>query len=675
MSVHQKLDLARFSDFKTDQVATTLATLLAAYDQCVKRVCTDEANPTYSNTFDTLNRASTALDNYWAVVSHLHNVADNDALREAYNLGLEEITRFTSQLLQNQDLYQRFCALRDAGAALTATQSHILKNQLRDFELGGVALAEPMRTRFRELSEAQSKTAAEFEQALMDATEHWHLTLPDQSRLAGVLAEDLQRFAAAAADAGESGYRLSLHAPDYLAVMTYAVDRTLREQMYGAYQTRASDQGPDAGKFDNGPRIEQLLAQRHEAAKLLGFSDACAESLMSKMAGTPQRVEAFLQDLVVRAKPFAEKDMADLRAFARDQLNLADLQPWDVAFAAEKLKKQRFDLDDELLRPYFELSRVLDGLWQITRSVFGVQLRERTGVDTWHADVQFFEILNEQGVSIAGFYLDAFARNKKRGGAWMDVCRSRHREGEIVHLPIAYLNCNFAKPAPGSPSLLTHDDVITLFHEFGHGLHHMLTTVDELDASGIDGVEWDAVELPSQFMENFAWQRSALGRFAKHFQTGAAMSDDVYGRLLASKNYHAGLFLVRQLEFALFDFRLHREFDPARGARTLEILSSVRQQVAVIKPPSWQRFPMSFSHIFAGGYAAGYYSYLWAEVLSADAFAAFGIDAMNASVIGKKFRDEILAVGGSRPALESFIAFRGREPQPAALLQSYGLTA
>jgi len=459
------------------------------------------------------------------------------------------------------------------------------------------------------------------------------------------------------------------------AVLTYADDRGLRERLYAAYQTRASDQGPHAGRFDNSARIEQIMALRHEAAQLLGFANSAEESLATKMAGTPQRVLAFLHDLAARARPVAERELAELRTFARDELAIADLQPWDVAYAAEKLRERKYALSEEELKPYFPLPAVIDGLFAITRRVFGVHFVLRGGVDVWHDDVRFYDVLDEGGKIIAGAYVDLYARSGKRGGAWMDVCRSRFRDGATTHLPIAYLTCNFAPPAAAQPSLLTHDDVTTLFHEFGHGLHHLLTEIDYPGVAGISGVEWDAVELPSQFMENFAWQREALALFARHWQTGAALPDDLFARMLAARHFHAGLFLVRQLEFGLFDFRLHLEYDPARGARVMSLLEQVRRDVAVLLPPSWQRMPHSFGHVFAGGYAAGYYSYLWAELLSADAFGRFEEAGVFDRASGEAFRRSILAIGGSRPALESFVEFRGREPAPDALLRSYGLAA
>jgi len=475
------------------------------------------------------------------------------------------------------------------------------------------------------------------------------------------------------------GHLATLKGPVVQAILTFADTRALREELYTAYNTRASDQGPHAGRFDNSERLEKILALRHEAAQLLDFPSKAHLSLADKMAGTPERVLGFLHELAAKARPVALRELEELRAFAAAELGIADLQPWDVAYSSEKLREQRFAFSEEDLKPYFPLPAVMQGLFTVAERVFGVKLVERQGVDTWHPDVHFFDVVDADGAVRAGVYLDHYARSGKRGGAWMDVCRSRLDDGVSKFKPVAYLTCNFPPPdrasADGKPALLTHDDVITLFHEFGHGIHHLLTEVGWPSVGGISGVEWDAVELPSQFMENFAWQREALDLFARHFETGEGLPDALYEKMLQARHFHAGLFLVRQLEFALFDFRLHLGYDPARGGRVLEVLAEVRDEVSVLPPPSWNRSPHAFTHIFSGGYAAGYYSYLWAEVLSADAFGAFEESGVFDADTGSRYRREILAVGGSRPALESFVAFRGREPLPDALLRSYGLAA
>jgi len=509
---------------------------------------------------------------------------------------------------------------------------------------------------------------------VLDATQALTETA-DRAALAGVPESDLALLRRAAEDAGRADYLITLKQPSVQAILAYADNRELRERFYAAYHTRASERGPQQGRFDNSARIEEILALRHEAARLLGFANAAEESLATKMAATPAHVLEFLHDLVRRAKPVALRELAELRGFARDRLGIADLQPWDVAYAAEKLRVATFALSEEELKPYFAVPAVLDGLLAIVARVFGVRLRVRSDVEVWHPDVRYFDVLDADDRIRAGCYVDLYTRTGKRGGAWMDVCRSRFADAGATQPPIAYLTCNFAPPAGDRPTLLTHEEVATVFHEFGHGLHHLLTEIDYPSVAGIDGVEWDAVELPSQFMENFCWQREALDLFARHWQTGAALPQDLFERMIAARHFHAGLFLVRQLEYALFDFRLHLEFDAARGARALELLEAVRGEVAVIFPPEWQRMPHSFTHVFAGGYAAGYYSYLWAELLSADAFARFEESGIFDAATGAAFRRSILAVGGSRPALESFIEFRGRGPRPEALLRSYGLAA
>ncbi len=617
---------------------------------------------------DRLNRA-------WAPVSHLHGVKDSEALRDAYAAAQEKIVEHASELGQNRSLYAAFRAVADDGGfgALPRAARTLVEHELRDFRLSGVALEEPARSRFREIANELAKLSTDFENAVLDATDAWSETIADESMLDGIPESGRAVLRAYAQEKTIDGWLVTLKQPSVQAVLTYAKDRALRERLYRAYQTRASDQGPDAGRFDNSQRIEKIVALRHEAAALLGFHDSAEESLATKMAPSPDAVFAFLRDLAARAKPVAERELAELRAFASAELGIAHLEPWDVGYASEKLRERKYALNEEELKPYFSLDAVIDGLFAITGRVFGVTLQRRDDVDVWHPDVRYYDLVDAGGRVFAGAYVDLFARAGKRGGAWMDVCQSRFRHNGTTQLPVAFLTCNFAPPTATTPSLLTHDDVLTLFHEFGHGLHHLLTEVDYPGVAGISGVEWDAVELPSQFMENFGWQREALDLFARHYETGERLPDALFDRMNAARHFHAGLFLVRQLEFALFDFRIHREFDPARGARALEILADVRREVAVIVPPAWQRFPHAFTHIFAGGYAAGYYSYLWAEVLSADAFDRFEQEGIFNRDVGAAYRKAILAVGGSRPALESFVEFRGREPQPDALLRSYGL--
>jgi oligopeptidase A len=668
--------LPRFAAIQPEHVQPAVAATLAAYRARIDALLADSAPRTFANTMLPQEVLEQRLQQVWSPVSHLHSVKDSEALRAVYAEAEQALSDYATELGQNHELFAAVKAVADATEfpGLPRAARTLVEHSLRDFRLSGVALQEPARTRFRDISNALTRLATEFEEAVLDATQAWTQRV-DDTALAGVPAAEREQLRQAAADAGHDGCLITLQQPSVQAVLTYADDRALRERVYAAYQTRASDQGPHAGQFDNSRRIEEILALRHEGARLLGFANAAEESLATKMASTPQRVLDFLHDLVRRAKPVAERELTELREFAHAELGIADLQPWDVAYASEKLRQRRFSLSEEELKPYFALPAVLEGLFAVVARVFGVTLRQRDGVEVWHPDVRYYDVLDADGRVRAGCFVDWYTRAGKRGGAWMDVCRSRFAGGGKTQAPIAYVTCNFAPPAADRPSLLTHDEVTTLFHEFGHGLHLLLTEVDYPGVAGIDGVEWDAVELPSQFMENFCWQRDALNLFARHWQSGELLPDELFARMLAARHFHAGLFLVRQLEFALFDFRLHLEFDPARGARALPLLEEVRREVAVIFPPGWQRMPHSFTHVFAGGYAAGYYSYLWAELLSADAFARFEEAGVFDRATGEAFRNSILAVGGSRPALESFVEFRGRDPQPDALLRSYGLAA
>ena len=668
--------LPAFSAIRPEHVNPAIDALLAEHRAAVDALVADPAARSFERLMAPLERLEARLGRAWAPVSHLHGVKDSPELREAYTAAQDKLTEHATELGQNRALYEAVQALRDdpGFAALDRARQTLVDDSLRGFRLSGVSLPPAERARFKAIQTQLSALETAFEEAVLDATDAWARPLSDDE-LSGLPESARAMFRATAQARGKDGHIATLKGPSVQAILAFADDRALRAQVYTAYNTRASDQGPDGGRFDNSGRIEQILALRHEAAQLLGYASAAEVSLADKMAGDPDRVLAFLHDLAARARPVAERELEALRAFARDTLGYDTLHPWDVAYASEKLRQQRFDFSEEDLKPYFPLPAVMDGLFAIAGRVFGVGFRPREGVDVWHPDVRYYDVVDPDGRVRAGFYVDLHARDGKRGGAWMDVCRPRFADGDTLHPPVAFLTCNFAPPTEGRPALLTHDDVLTLFHEFGHGLHHMLTEVDWPGVGGINGVEWDAVELPSQFMENFCWQRETLDLFARHWQTGAPLPDALHAKMLAARHFHAGLFLVRQLEFALFDFRVHHEYDPARGSRALALLDEVRRAVAVLQPPEWHRFPHAFTHIFAGGYAAGYYSYLWAEVLSADAFAAFEEAGVFDHATGQRFRREILAVGGSRPALESFVAFRGREPEPEALLRSYGLAA
>ena len=669
-----------FSQIRPEHVAPAVEAILADYRAGIDGLTAPGAAHDFASVMLTQERLEQRLARAWAPVSHLHSVADNEALRKVYGPAEDALTEHALELGQNRGLYAAVQALADAPtfAQLPRPERALVEHALRDFRLSGVALEEPARSRYREIGVELSRLSTEFSNAVLDASEAWQEHITDERDLAGIPESGRAVLRQYAEDQNLDGYLVTLKQPSVQAVLTYAGNRGLRERVYWAYQTRASDQGPNAGKFDNSERIEKIMALRHEAAQLLGFANAAEESLATKMAGSPAEVLEFLRDLAARAKPVAQQELAALREFASSELKLDNLESWDVGYASEKLRVQQYALDEEQLKPYFPLPAVIEGLFGLTSKLYGITLAPRDDVDVWHPDVRYYDVRDADGRVFAGTYVDLYARNGKRGGAWMDVCRARFDDGAQLQLPVAFLTCNFAPPTEGKPALLTHDDVLTLFHEFGHGLHHLLTEIALPSIGGIDGVEWDAVELPSQFMENFGWNREALDLFARHVDTGERLPDELFQRMLAARHFHAGLFLVRQLEFALFDFLLHLEYDPAQGARTLAVLEDVRKQVAVLHPPAWQRFAHGFSHIFAGGYAAGYYSYLWAELLSADAFGEFEEHAgESGSVIdratGDRFRREFLAVGASRPALESFVAFRGRKPEPDALLRSHGL--
>ncbi|WP_395794967.1 M3 family metallopeptidase [Aquimonas sp.] len=649
---------------------------IAEFENCVERVLSAAEAPSFESLMAPLERAQAALDHSFAPVGHLHGVADSAELREVYAEAEARITDFSAALGQHRGLFEAVRSLRQSGGfdSLPQAERALVEDSLRDFELSGVALEEPARSRFKAIQSELSRLSTAFEEAVLDTTDAWFKPLT-AAELAGLPDSAIAMLKAMGAEREVDGPIATLKGPAVQAVLNFADDRALREAVYTAYQTRASDQGPHDPAHDNSGRIGEILALRHEAAQLLGFASSAHVSLADKMAAEPERVLGFLHALAAKAKPVAEREFTELAAFARAELGIEELQPWDVGYAAEKLRQQRFDYSDEDLKPYFPVDRVLDGMFALAGELYGLKFAARTDVPLWHADARYFDVLDADGKVRAGFYVDLYARSGKRGGAWMDVCRGRIDALEPPQIPVAFLVCNVPPPTPELPALLTHDDVLTLLHEFGHGLHHMLTEVRWPGIGGISGVEWDAVELPSQFMENFGWTRAGIDLLGGHYTSGDKLPQLLFDKMLAARHFHAGLFLVRQLEFALFDFRLHLEFDPARGARALETLEAVRDQVAVIRPPAWQRMPNTFTHVFAGGYAAGYYSYLWAEVLSADAFDAFAAAGVMDAATGLRFRQQVLAVGGSRPALESFIAFRGREPEPDALLRSYGLVA
>ncbi|HET7300601.1 MAG TPA: M3 family metallopeptidase [Oleiagrimonas sp.] len=667
-------DLPRFSAIRPEHVVPAIDAILTDYRTAIDALTADDGARDFEHVMMAQERLEQRLARAWAPVGHLHAVADTPALREAYMAAQEKITDFFSALGQNRALYATVKAVSDqAGDDLPSAQRASLDHALRNFRLSGVALEDPARSRFRAIANELSRLSTDFSNAVLDATDVWRHHVTDERDLVGIPDSGRAVLRQYAREHKMDGYLITLQQPSVQAVLTYADNRQLREKVYWAYQTRASDQGPDAGKYDNSTRLEKIMALRHEAARLLGFDNAAEESLATKMADTPLTVMEFLHDLVKRARPVAQQERDALKQFAREHLDLSNLESWDVAWAAEKLRRERYALDEEQLKPYFAAPAVIEGMFALVDKLYGITLSRREDIDTWHPDVRYYDMHDADGKVFAGLYMDLYARTGKRGGAWMDVCRARFRDDDHFEKPVAFLTCNFAPPTEDAPALITHDDVLTLFHEFGHCLHHLLTEVDIPSIGGIDGVEWDAVELPSQFMENFGWDRTTLDLFACHYKTGERLPDELFQRMLAARHFHAGMFLVRQLEFALFDFRLHLEYDPTEGARVMETLEKVRKDVAVLHPPAWQRFPHAFTHVFAGGYAAGYYSYLWAEVLSADAFSKFEEAGIIDRASGDAFRREVLAMGATRPALDSFVAFRGREPKADALLRSYGL--
>jgi oligopeptidase A len=627
--------------------------------------------PSFASLIEPFEDANHALARVWNAVQHLNSVLDGEGFREAYNTCRVMLADYHAEVGQNEALH-RACeqVQREEGAALSSPQRQLLDNLLRDFRLAGVALPAGKKRRFRELMQQLATTQSKFDENVLDATQAWTRHVEDESALAGVPAGAVARAAAAARDRGLDGWLITLDEPNYVAVLSHADSEALRRGFYEAWTTRASDRGPGAGRFDNSQWMEQILALRHETAQLLGFRSYAELSLATKMAASPAEVLDFLHDLAAHYRPAALAEFAELEAYAG-----RPLEAWDVAYYAEKLRRERHAVSQEALRPYFPLPRVLEGLFGVAQRLYGITIEERDGVSTWHPDVRFYAITGRDGREIAGFYLDPFARQGKRGGAWMDDCIERKGFAGTRVIPVAQLVCNFTPPPEGQPAQLTHAEVVTLFHEFGHGLHFMLTTVDYPSIAGISGVPWDAVELPSQFMEQYAWRPEVLPLISAHVETGAPLPADLLQRLLASRAFHAGLAAVRQLEFALFDFRLHAEYDPARGARVGEILDEVRREVAVIRFPEFNRFAHAFMHIFSGGYAAGYYSYKWAEVLAADAFAAFEDTGVFDSTVAMRFLDAILSRGGSRDAMEAFIEFRGRRPEVEPLLRKDGIAA
>lgn len=673
MSQNPLLDLSglpRFAEITPAHITPAVEQLLADARAAVARLTAQSAAPSWDNFVEPLTDATEKLSRTWGVVGHLNAVVNTPELREAYNANIPAVSAFWTELGQNLALFARFKALAEQPeyAGYNAAKKKIIANDLRDFRLSGAELPEAEKTRFAAIQTRLAELSAQFEQHVLDATDAFSLRVADKAELSGLPEDVIAMLAEMAKAEGEEGYKLNLQFPCYLPVMQYADNRELRRQLYDAYVMRASEFGP--AELDNTPVIREKLQLAREEAQLLGFASFGELSLATKMAETPEQVVAFLRDLAQRAKPFALRDRVELEAFAREQLGMETLEAWDLAYVAEKLRVARYAFSDQEVKQYFPEQRVLAGLFGVVDTLYGVTVR-KSQAPTWHKDVRFFDIVKD-GAVVGSFYFDLYAREGKRSGAWMDDARGRRVRHGTLQTPVAYLTCNFSRPVGDKPALFTHDEVTTLFHEFGHGLHHMLTQVDELGVAGINGVEWDAVELPSQFMENFCWEWDVLQGMTAHVETGAPLPRELFDKMLAAKNFQSGMQTVRQLEFALFDMLLYTAFDAEHG-NWLELLGKVREEVAVNFPPEYNRFPNSFGHIFAGGYAAGYYSYKWAEVLSADAYAAFEEAGGANPDTGRRFWNEILAVGGSRPALESFRAFRGRDPQIDALLRHSGM--
>ncbi|WP_031433971.1 oligopeptidase A [Methylomarinum vadi] len=670
-------ELPQFSKIKPEHVVPAIDTLLADARRVVAEQLQNNGVYSWDNLVGPIEETEDRLNKAWSPVSHMNSVVNNDALRDAYNACLPKLSEYSTEMGQNKELYNAYHAIAESKdfKLLDTAQQKIIHNALRDFHLSGIDLPEEQQQRYKEISQELSRLSSQYSDNVLDATNAWSKLITDPDELSGLPPSALQQAQQSAASEGQQGWLITLQFPSYLAVMTYADNRELRREHYQAFVTRASDQGPHAGQWDNSQIMEQILALRHEKAQLLGFANYAELSLYTKMAESTDQVVDFLEDLAEKSWRQARRDLDELREFAHEQHGIGQLEAWDIGYYSEKMRQHRYQLSQEEVKAYFPAPKVINGLFAVVEKLYGLQISEIDDFDTWHPDVRFFEIRDRQQNLRGRFYLDLYARAKKRGGAWMDDCVGRKKTAAGLQTPVAYLTCNFTPPTADHPALLTHDEVETLFHEFGHGLHHMLTQVDHLGVSGINGVEWDAVELPSQFMENWCWEKEALSLISGHYQSGEPLPDELFDKMLAAKNFQSGMMMVRQLEFSLFDFKLHLDYDPAKGGRIQQTLDQVREQVAVVIPPEFNRFAHSFSHIFGGGYAAGYYSYKWAEVLSADAFSLFEENGIFDRPTGESFLHNVLEKGGSEDAMTLFINFRGREPEIDALLRHNGIAA
>lgn len=671
-------DLPPFSQITPAHVKPAVEQVIEECRNKIEQVLEGNTSPSWDNLVAPIEEVDDRLSRIWSPVSHMNSVVNSDELREAYESCLPLLSEYGTWVGQHKGLFEAYKAIKasDEFASLSQAQKKTITDALRDFELSGIGLPADEQHRYGEISKRMSELGSQFSNNVLDATMGWSKQITDVAELAGMPESALAAAKAAAEAKEQEGYLLTLDIPSYLPVMTYCDNQALRQELYEAYVTRASDRGPNAGTWDNSEVITEQLKLRHEIARMLGFGTYSEKSLATKMAETPDQVLGFLNDLAVKAKPQGEREVEELRQFAEKEFGVSELELWDIAYYSEKQKQHLFEISDEELRPYFPESKAVSGLFEVLSRVFGMTVKEREGVDTWHESVRFFDIFDANETLRGSFYLDLYAREHKRGGAWMDDCRGRRitQAGEL-QTPVAYLTCNFNKPVGDKPALFTHDEVVTLFHEFGHGIHHMLTQVEAGAVAGINGVPWDAVELPSQFLENWCWEEEALAFISGHYETGEALPKEMLEKMLAAKNFQSAMFILRQLEFGLFDFTLHTTYDPEVGARVLETLADVKSKVAVLPSLEWNRFSHSFSHIFAGGYSAGYYSYLWAEVLSSDAFSAFEEEGIFNTETGKRFLNNILEMGGSEEPMELFKRFRGREPQIDAMLRHAGISA
>jgi len=663
--------LPLFDQIKPSHISPAIEGILKEANSLIHSLKVMGGSISWENFVEPIEMVSEKISRAWGQIEHLNAVVNSDDLRKAYNDNLIKLTEFYTNLSQDEALYKKYQSLKDGEIfeSLTPSQKRIIDNVLREFKLGGAELNELEKARFKVIQEKLAKLSTQFEENILDATNEFSIFVGDADDLQGIPEENIKKAQSEAIEDKKEGYKFTLHFPSYLPVMQYAEDRNLREKLYRGYATRASELA--SPKFDNTKLIDEILALRYESAKLLGFNHFTEMSLVTKMAKSNEEVVSFLMDLANKAKPFALKDMEELSAFSKT-LGIEKLEAWDIAYVSEKLRQAKYSFSENEVKQYFPEHRVLKGLFKVVETIFKLKII-KTDTPTWHKDVSFYSIKNDRDELVGQFYFDLYARNHKRGGAWMDEAISRYKNSFESSHPVAFLTCNFSSPSENKPALFSHDDVITLFHEFGHGLHHMLTKVDEYSISGIKGVEWDAVELPSQFMENFCWEWDVVKHMTEHVDNKSPLPEALFKKMIEAKNFQSGMQTLRQIEFSLFDIRLHTQYNDQNKINSLKLLETIRDEIAVVRPPAWNRFPNSFSHIFAGGYAAGYYSYKWAEVLASDAFSLFEEEGILSSNAGQKFQEEVLSKGGSRPAMESFVAFRGRAPSVDALLRHSGM--